>query len=46
MLVAYGIPSQEYQAKEGSILRLKLEHFLTLHKHVYLLDLYIKKMYK
>ena len=31
MLVAYRIPSQENQAKEGLTLRLKLEHFLTLH---------------
>ena len=28
------------QAKEGLTLRLKLEHFLTIHKHIYLLDLY------
>ena len=39
MLVAYGIPSQKKLAKEGLTFRLKLEHFLTLHKHIYLLDL-------
>ena len=38
-LVAYGIPSHENQAKEGLTLRLKLEHFLPLHKHIFLLDL-------
>ena len=26
-------------AKEGLLIRLKLEHFPTLHKHLYLLDL-------
>ena len=31
MLVAYRTPSQENQAKEGLTLRLKLEHFPTLH---------------
>ena len=31
MLVAYQIPSQENQAKDDLTLRLKLEHFLTLH---------------
>ena len=46
MIVPYGIPSQKNQAKEGLTLRLKLEHFPTLHKHVYLLDLQIKKMSK
>ena len=39
MLVAYRIQSQENQAKEGLTLHLKLEHFPTLHKHIYLLDL-------
>ena len=43
MIVPYGIPSQKNQAKEGLTLRLKLEHFLTLHKHIYLLDLCKKK---
>ena len=43
MLVEYGISSQENQAKEGLTLSLKLEHFLTLHKHIYLLDLCKKK---
>ena len=43
MLVAYGKPSQEKSAKEGLTLRLKLEHFLTLHEHIHLLDLYNKK---
>ena len=28
------------QAKEGLTLHLKLEHFPTLHKHIYHLDLY------
>ena len=46
MLVEYGIPSQENQAKEGLTLRIKLKHFPTLHKHIYLLDLYKKIMYK
>ena len=32
MPVEYGIPSQENQVKEGLTRRLKLEHFLTLHK--------------
>ena len=45
MIVLYGIPSQTYQAKEGLTLPLKLEHFPTLHKHIYLLDLK-KIMYK
>ena len=27
------------QAKEGLTLRLKLDHFLTLYKHIHLLDL-------
>ena len=45
MLVAYQIPSQENKAKEGLTPRLKLEHFPTLHKHIYLLDIY-KKNYK
>ena len=31
MLVAYRIPSKENQAQEGLTLRLKLEHFPTLH---------------
>ena len=31
MLVAYRTPSQENQAKEALTIRLKLEHFLTLH---------------
>ena len=31
MLVAYQIPSQEHQAKEGLTLRLNLEHFPILH---------------
>ena len=31
MLVAYRIPSQENQAKEGLTLCLKLEHFPILH---------------
>ena len=39
MIVPYGIPSQKNPAKEGLTLRLKLEHFPTLHKHIYLLDL-------
>ena len=39
MILPYGIPSQKNQAKEGLTLRLKLEHFPTLHKHIYLLDL-------
>ena len=38
-VVAYGIPSQKKQAKEGLTFHLKLEHFLTIHKHIYLLDL-------
>ena len=42
MIVPYGIPSQKNQAKEGLTIRLNLEHFPTLHKHIYLLDLYIK----
>ena len=42
MLVAYRIPSQENQAKDGLTLRLKLEHFPILHEHIYLLDLYKK----
>ena len=41
MLVAYGIPSQKNLAKEGLTFHLKLEHFPTLHKHMYLLDLKI-----
>ena len=43
MLVAYRTPSQENQAKEGLTLRLKLEHFPTLNKHIHLLDLSKKK---
>ena len=43
MIVPYRIPSQKNQAKEGLTPRLKLEHFPTLNKHIYLLDLYIKK---
>ena len=39
MLVANRIPFQENQAKEGLTVRLILEHFPTLHKHIYLLDL-------
>ena len=39
MLVAYRIPSQENQAKEGLTLRLKREHFPILRKHIHLLDL-------
>ena len=39
ILVAYRIPSQENQAKEGLTLRLKLKHFPTLNKYIYLLDL-------
>ena len=39
MIVPYGIPSQKNKAKEGLTLRLKLEHFPTLHKHIYPLDL-------
>ena len=31
MLVAYRIPYQENKAKEGLTLRLKLQHFPTLH---------------
>ena len=46
MLVAYRISSQENHAKEGLTLRLKLKYFPTLHKHIYLLDLYKKIMYK
>ena len=30
-------------SKKGLTLRLKLEHFPTLHKHIYLLDLLKKK---
>ena len=45
MIVSYGIPSQKNPAKEGLTLRLKLKHFPTLHKYIYLLDLY-KKNYK
>ena len=41
MLVAYGIPSQNNQAEKGLIPRVKFGHFPTLHKHIYLLDLYI-----
>ena len=41
-VVAYGIQSQKKQAKEGLTFRLKLEHFLTIHKHIYLLNLYNK----
>ena len=37
------VPSQKNQAKEGLTLRLKLEHFPTLHKLIYLLDLCKKK---
>ena len=39
MIVPYGIPSQKKQAKEGLTLRLKLDHFPTLNKDIYLLDL-------
>ena len=39
MLVAYRIPFKENLAKEGLTLRLILEHFPTLHKHIYVLDL-------
>ena len=46
MLVAYRIPFQENQAKEGLTIRLMLEHFPTLHKQIYLLDLSDKIVYK
>ena len=39
MIVSYGIPSQKNQVKEGLTLRLKLNHFPTLHEHILLLDL-------
>ena len=45
-VVAYGIQSQKKQAKEGLTLRLKLEHFLTIHKHIYHLNLYKKNRNK
>ena len=34
MLVEYGIPSRENQAKEGLTLCVKLEHFHTLDRHI------------
>ena len=34
MLVPYGIPSQKNKAKKGLTLRVKLEQFPTLHKHI------------
>ena len=45
MLVAYQIPSQENQANEGLILRLKLEQFPTTLTHTSLRFI-TKKMYK
>ena len=39
MIVPYGIPFQKNLAKEGFTLCLKLEHFPTLHKNIYLFDL-------
>ena len=45
MIVPYGLPSQKNQAKEGLTLHLKLEHFPTLHKHIYLLDFKKKYIY-
>ena len=44
MIVPYGIPSQKNKAEEGLTPHLKLEHFPTLHKHIYLLDIYKKIM--
>ena len=35
---AYGIPSQKKQAKEVLPLCLTHEHFLTIHKNIYVLD--------
>ena len=41
MILPYEIPSPKNQAEEGLTPRPELEHFPTLHKHIYLLDLYI-----